>query len=66
MAALGVQDLQQREEHWVFADLVGKGRHVRTVPVPLWIAVAIRAWMTEAKIKHLVALLIDPASPVNK
>jgi integrase len=29
-AALCVQDLQQREEHWVFADLVGKGRHVRT------------------------------------
>ena len=25
VAALGVQDLQQREEHWVFADLVGKG-----------------------------------------
>ena len=41
VAALGVQDLQQREEHWVFADLVGKGRHVRTVPVPLWIAVAL-------------------------
>jgi hypothetical protein len=34
VAALGVQDLQQREEHWVFADLVGKGDQVRTVPVP--------------------------------
>ena len=50
VAALRVQDLQQREEHWVFADLVGKGRHVRTVPVPLWIAGAIRTWMAEAKI----------------
>jgi len=50
VAALRVQDLQQREEHWVFADLVGKGRHVRTVPVPLWIAGAIQTWMTEAKI----------------
>ena len=38
VAELRVQDLQQQEEHWVFADLVGKGRHVRTVPVPLWIA----------------------------
>src|ERR1017187_898584 len=28
LAAPGVQDLQQREEHWVFADLVGKGGHV--------------------------------------
>src|ERR1041384_6910307 len=26
-AALSLQDLQQREEHWVFADLVGKGGH---------------------------------------
>jgi integrase len=50
VAALGVQDLQQREEHWVFADLVGKGCHIRTVPVPLWIAAALRTWMTEAKI----------------
>ena len=49
-AALCVQDLQQREEHWVLVDLVGKGCHVRTVPVPLWIAAALRTWMTEAKI----------------
>jgi site-specific recombinase XerD len=34
VAALRVQDLQQREEHWVFADLVGKGCHVRTVSSP--------------------------------
>jgi site-specific recombinase XerC len=29
-----VGDLQRREERWVFADLIGKGGHVRTVPVP--------------------------------
>src|ERR1035437_5025917 len=50
LAALGVQDLQQREEHWVFADLVGKGGHVRNVPVPFWIEAALRIWMAEAKI----------------
>ena len=50
VAALGVQDLQQREEHWVFADLVGKGGHVRTVPVSFWIAGALRSWMAQAKI----------------
>jgi len=49
-AALSMQDLQQREEHWVFADLVGKGGHVRTVPVPFWIAGALHTWITEAKI----------------
>jgi site-specific recombinase XerD len=25
LAALSVQELQKREEHWIFADLVGKG-----------------------------------------
>jgi integrase len=50
VASLGVRDLQQREEHWVFADLVGKEGHVRTVPVPFWIAAALQSWMERAKI----------------
>jgi site-specific recombinase XerD len=33
LAAVTMQDLQQREEHWVFADLIGKGGHIRTVPI---------------------------------
>ena len=39
--------IQLREEHWVIADLVGKGGHIRTVPIPLWVKKAIDAW-TEA------------------
>jgi hypothetical protein len=27
-------DFQVREENWVIADLIGKGKHIRTVPVP--------------------------------
>src|ERR1019366_5672716 len=34
---LTIEHLQQREEHWVIVDLVGKGGHVRTVPVPTWV-----------------------------
>jgi integrase len=34
LSSAKVKDLQRREEHWVFADLIGKGGHVRTVPVP--------------------------------
>src|SRR4051794_28528347 len=30
-AGAQVADLQQREEHWVFADLIGKVGHIRTV-----------------------------------
>jgi hypothetical protein len=29
--------LQRREDHWAIVDLVGKGGHVRTVPVPEWV-----------------------------
>ncbi len=31
LLALTLESVQQREEHWVIADLVGKGGHVRTV-----------------------------------
>lgn len=48
LAGLAVENLQQREEHWVIADLVGKGGHVRTVPVPTWVKTAIDIWLTAA------------------
>jgi hypothetical protein len=32
--ALTLDHLQQREEHCAIVDLVGKGGHIRTVPVP--------------------------------
>src|ERR1700738_163452 len=50
LAALAVEHLQQREEHWVIADLVGKGGHVRTVPVPTWVKLAVDNWLTAAGI----------------
>jgi integrase len=50
VAGLTVEDLQQREEHWVIADLVGKGGHVRTVPVPTWVKVAVDRWLAAAGI----------------
>jgi len=47
---LTLGSIQQREEHWVIADLVGKGGHVRTVPVPTWVKVAVDAWTAAAGI----------------
>lgn len=47
-ACLAVEHLQQREEHWVIADLVGKGGHVRTVPVPSWVKAPVDTWLTAA------------------
>jgi hypothetical protein len=34
----------KREEHWVIADLVGKGGHVRTFPIPTWVKSHVDAW----------------------
>lgn len=47
---VALASLQQREEHWVIADLVGKGGHVRTVPVPAWVKRAVDAWTNAADI----------------
>jgi integrase len=47
LLALTVESIQQREDHWVIADLVGKGGHVRTVPIPSWVKTAVDKW-TEA------------------
>ncbi len=52
LLALRLESLQQREEHWVIAGLVGKGGHVRTVPVPTWVKAAIDTWTAAAGITH--------------
>jgi integrase len=43
-AALKFEDVQLREEHWVIADLNGKGGHIRTVPMPNWVKTVIDEW----------------------
>jgi integrase len=50
LLALRVESIQQREEHWVIADLVGKGGHVRTVPIPIWVQSKVDAWLAAAAI----------------
>jgi len=44
LVGLQADDLQIREEHWVVADLIGKGKHIRTVPMPGWVKRAVDAW----------------------
>jgi len=44
---LRADQVQQRDGRWVLADLLGKGRRVRTVPMPSWAKVALDDW-TEA------------------
>ena len=52
LLALTLESVQQREEHWVIADLVGKGGHVRTVPIPRWVKDAVDAWTDAVDITH--------------
>jgi len=37
LVSLRKEDVQIRQGHWAIVDLVGKGGHVRTVPVPVWV-----------------------------
>jgi site-specific recombinase XerD len=51
LVALKVEDFQVREEHCVIADLIGKGKHIRTVPVPAWVKQTVDDWTSAADIK---------------
>jgi integrase len=44
LLALTLNSIQLREEHWVVADLIGKGGHIRTVPIPAWVKAALDRW----------------------
>ena len=50
LVGLKKKDFQMREEHWIVADLVGKGKHIRTVPVPLWTKRVVEEWIAAAEI----------------
>jgi site-specific recombinase XerD len=45
LAELTVDLLQRREDHWAIVDLVGKGGHIRTVPVPDWVKQTVDDWL---------------------
>jgi site-specific recombinase XerD len=50
LADLTLDLLQRREDHWAIVDLVGKGGHIRTVPVPDWVKQTIDEWLLAAGI----------------
>src|SRR5271155_5667616 len=50
LAELTLESFQRREERWTIVDLVGKGRHIRTVPVPNWVKETLDAWLAAAGI----------------
>jgi site-specific recombinase XerD len=50
LASLRKEEVQLRQGHWAVMDLVGKGGHIRTVPMPLWVKGAVDKWMTAAAV----------------
>ena len=49
---LNLDHMQRREDHWAIVDLVGKGGHIRTVPMPGWVKQTIDQWLNVAQITH--------------
>jgi site-specific recombinase XerC len=49
LSALRREDIQIRQGHWAIVDLIGKGNHVRTVPMPIWVKQAVDRWLPESK-----------------
>ena len=47
---LEIDEVQTRQDHWAIVDLIGKGGHIRTVPIPLWVKRALDAWISAAEI----------------
>jgi site-specific recombinase XerC len=37
LVGLELDEVQMRQGHWAVVDLVGKGGHIRTVPIPEWV-----------------------------
>lgn len=48
---LNLDHMQRREDHWAIVDLVGKGGHIRTVPMPDWVKDTLDDWLSTADIR---------------
>jgi integrase len=48
VVGLALEQLQMREGRWVIVDLIGKGRRLRTVPVPPWSKQLLDAWLSHS------------------
>src|SRR5487761_835039 len=49
---LTFEHLQQREEHWAIVDLIGKGGHIRTIPLPGWVRQVVDDWFAAAGVSR--------------
>jgi hypothetical protein len=50
LVGLELDEIQTRQGHWAVVDLVGKGGHIRTVPIPDWVKAALDNWTRAANV----------------
>jgi site-specific recombinase XerD len=50
LVGLEMDEVQMRQGHWAVVDLIGKGGHIRTVPIPQWVKAALDEWIAAAKV----------------
>ena len=50
LVGLDADEVQTRQGHWAIVDLIGKGGHIRTVPIPQWAKQALDLWTSAAGI----------------
>jgi site-specific recombinase XerD len=48
LVGLELGEIQIRQGHWAVVDLIGKGGHIRTVPIPEWVKAALDQWTRAA------------------
>jgi site-specific recombinase XerD len=48
LVGLELGEIQIRQGHWAVVDLIGKGGHIRTVPIPEWAKAALDQWTKAA------------------
>jgi integrase len=52
VVGLTLDQLQTREGRWVIVDLIGKGRRLRTVPVPSWSKQLLDGWLRHSGVSE--------------
>ena len=52
VVGLSIDQLQSREGRWVIVNLVGKGKRLRTVPVPSWSKELLNAWLQHSGVSE--------------
>ena len=50
LVGLELDEIQMRQGHWAVVDLIGKGGHIRTVPIPEWVKAALDQWIVAARV----------------